>query len=50
MVLSKAEAAGDAMRYLDKKGRIVWRATPRLRECQNDLKAGAEADAEAEAM
>jgi hypothetical protein len=45
-ILANAEAAGDAVRYLDKKGRIAWRATSQLREYLNDLKADAEADAE----
>lgn len=47
-ILAKAEAAGDAMRYLDSKGRIAWKATPQLRDHMADLKADAEADAEAE--
>ena len=47
-MLADAEAAGDAMRYLDSKGRIAWRATTQLRGCLNDLEADAEADAEAE--
>jgi hypothetical protein len=49
-ILAEAEAAGDAVRYLDKKGRIAWKTTPQLREYLNDLKADAEADAEQEAM
>jgi len=49
-ILAKAEAVGDAMRYLDQRGRIAWKATPRLREYIADLKADAEADAEKEAM
>jgi hypothetical protein len=24
------EAAGDAMRYLDREGRLAWKATPRM--------------------
>ena len=49
-MLAEAEAAGDAMRYLDEQGQIGWRATPQLSERLRDLKADAEADAEAEAM
>jgi hypothetical protein len=49
-ILSEAEATGDAMRYLDKKGRIAWKATPKLREHLSDVQADAEADAEAEEM
>jgi hypothetical protein len=49
-ILAKAEAAGDAMRYLDKKGRIAWKATPQLRDHLSDIQADAEADAEAETM
>jgi hypothetical protein len=29
-VLRGYEAAGDAMRYLDRKGRVAWKATPRM--------------------
>jgi hypothetical protein len=49
-ILAEAEAAGDAMRYLDKKGRMAWKATPKLREHLSDFQADAEADAEAEDM
>jgi hypothetical protein len=44
-ILAEAEAAGDAMRYLDKNGRIAWKATPQFREYLRDLQADAEADA-----
>ena len=47
-ILAEAEAAGDAMRYVDAKGRIAWKATPRLRGYLKDLEADAKADAEAE--
>jgi hypothetical protein len=47
-LLAEAEVAGDAMRYLDPKGRIAWKATPKLREYLEDLRADAVADAEAE--
>jgi hypothetical protein len=32
------------MRYLDSKGRIVWKATPDLRDYLNDLRLDAQAD------
>jgi hypothetical protein len=35
------EAAGDAMRFADKKGRICWKATPQLRDYLSDLKTDA---------
>jgi hypothetical protein len=41
-ILGKFEEAGDAMRYLNKKGEIAWKATPGM---LNRL-----ADAEQEAM
>jgi hypothetical protein len=49
-ILTKAEAAGDAMRYVDAKGRIAWKATPRLRGILEDLEADARADDEHEAV
>jgi hypothetical protein len=49
-ILADLEANGDAMRYLDAKGRIAWKATPRLQSILADLQADAVADAEAEAM
>jgi hypothetical protein len=42
--VAELEISGDAMRYLNKRGEIAWKATPRLRDYLNDLKAGAEAD------
>ena len=45
-ILAEAEAAGDAMRYIDPNGRIAWKATPQLREHLTDLKADAKADAD----
>jgi hypothetical protein len=49
-ILAEAEAAGDAVRYLNAKGQIAWKATRQLREYLADREADAEADAEAEAM
>ena len=46
--LIELESQGDAMRFLDAKGRIAWRATPDLRDYLNDLKLDAEADLEHE--
>jgi hypothetical protein len=47
-VLSELEVAGDAMRYVDRKGRIAWKATPCLRAYLLDLQRDAEAEFEAE--
>ena len=47
-ILADLESSGDAMRYLDSKGRIAWKATPDLRDYLNDLKLDAEADLEDE--
>ena len=44
--LIELESEGDAMRYVDSKGRIAWKATPDLRDYLNDLKLDAEADLE----
>jgi hypothetical protein len=44
--LADLESQGDAMRYLNSKGRIAWKATPDLRDYLNDLKLDAEADLE----
>jgi hypothetical protein len=43
-LLADLESSGDAMRYLNSKGRIAWKATPDLRDYLNDLKLDAEAD------
>jgi|SRR5580704_928013 hypothetical protein len=43
-VLAELEADGDAMRYLNSKGRIAWKATPQLRDYLTDLQLDAEAD------
>jgi hypothetical protein len=43
-LLSDLEADGDAMRYLNSKGQIAWKATPSLRDHLNDLRLDAEAD------
>jgi hypothetical protein len=46
--LADLESQDNAMRYLDSKGRIAWRATPQLRDYLSDLKRDAEADLEDE--
>ena len=46
--LVELESQGDAMRFVDSKGRIAWKATPNLRDYLNDLKLDAEADLEHE--
>ena len=43
-MLIELEAAGDAMRYVNPRGQIVWKATPRLRDYLMDLQLDAEAD------
>jgi hypothetical protein len=45
-ILREYEACGDAMRYLNRKGRVAWKATPGMltkladaeREAEDDLK------------
>jgi hypothetical protein len=45
-VLAKLEACGEAMRFVDAKGRIAWKATPNLRQYLKDLKLDAQDDME----
>ena len=47
-LLSDLESDGDAMRYLNSRGQIAWKATPSLRDFLNDLQVDAEADLEDE--
>jgi hypothetical protein len=47
-VLAELEANGDAMRFVNSKGRIAWKATPRLRDYLKDLELEAEEDLEDE--
>ena len=42
--LAELEATGDAMRYVNPRGRIAWKATPGLRDYLMDLQLDAEAD------
>jgi hypothetical protein len=43
-VLIQFEGDGNAMRYVNSKGRIAWKATPQLRDFLEDLRLDAEAD------
>ena len=45
-MLAELEAAGDAMRYVDRPRQIAWKATPQLRDYLMDLQLDAEADLE----
>lgn len=47
-LLGDLEASGDAMRFVDAKGRIAWKATPRLCDYLQDLELEAEEDLEDE--
>ena len=46
--LAKLEVCGDAMRTLDAKGRICWKATPALRDRIADQRWDAEDELEGE--
>ena len=45
-MLIELEAAGEAMRYVNPRGQIAWKATPQLRNYLMDLQLDAEADLE----
>ena len=45
-MLAELEATGDAMRYVNVKGQIAWKATPRLCKYLMDLQLDAETDLE----
>ena len=45
-MLIELEATGDAMRFVNGKGRIAWKATSQLRNYHMDLQLDAEADLE----
>lgn len=47
-VLEDLEISGDAMRYLNSKGQVAWKATPQLHDYMQDLRLDAEAEFEAE--
>ena len=42
--LVELESQGDAMRYVNSKGQIAWKATPELKDYLMDLQLDAEAD------
>ena len=46
--LAEFEASGNAMRYMNIKGQIAWKATPRLREHLEGLRLDAEEELEGE--
>jgi hypothetical protein len=43
-ILRDFEAHGDAMRYLNRKGEIAWKATPRMLDRLADAEREAQAD------
>jgi hypothetical protein len=43
-ILADLEIEGCAMRYLNSRGQIAWKATPRLRDHVENLRLDAEAD------
>jgi hypothetical protein len=45
-MLAELEATGHAMRFVNGRGQIAWKATPRLRDYLMDLLLDAEADLE----
>ena len=45
-MLIELEAVGDAMRYVNPRGQIAWKATRQLRDYLMDLQLDAEADLE----
>jgi hypothetical protein len=45
-MLAELEAAGDAMRFVNGRGQIAWKATPQLRDYLRDRLLDAEADLE----
>ena len=44
--LSELEASGEAMRFVNGKGQIAWKATPQLRDYLMDLQLDAATDVE----
>jgi hypothetical protein len=45
-MLIELEAAGDAMRYVNPRGQIAWKATPSLCQYLRDIELDAKADLE----
>jgi hypothetical protein len=46
--LIQLESQGDAVRFLDRNGRLAWKASPDLRDHLRNLRLDAEADLEDE--
>ena len=42
--LAELEASGDAMRFVDGRGRMAWKATPSLLQYLNDVEFDTEED------
>ena len=49
-ILAEFETQGAAMRYLDAKGRMAWKATPKLRDHLHDLRVDAETEFDQEGV
>jgi hypothetical protein len=45
-MLAELESAGDAMRFINSAGRIVWKATAKFRQHLKDLELDAQEDLE----
>jgi hypothetical protein len=45
-MLAQLEGTGEAMRFVDAKGRVAWKATPRLRDYLMDLQLDAKDELE----
>ncbi len=43
-MLAELESIGDAMRFVDAKGRVAWKATSNLRDYLKDLEMDAQDD------
>ena len=43
-MLAQFEASGDAMRFVNRKGQIAWKATPKLRQYLKDAGLDAHED------
>jgi hypothetical protein len=47
--LANLESSGDAMRFVNSKGQIAWKATPDLRDYIRDLRIDAEEELDQDA-
>ncbi len=45
-MLAELESSGDAMRFIDRQGRVAWKATPSLCQYLIDLELDAQDDLE----